>query len=115
MKRDRERSRPADQSEPTGSIQDQHKDMKTERRLSDNTLRVMESFGRSPKSMTACSVDTDILHCTICGYVDRLEREGKLYRLYKRACSITKFKVYYFTTDRALFIESVQQQISEQK
>ncbi|UCS94842.1 hypothetical protein KZP23_07485 [Echinicola marina] len=62
-------------------------------------IEVFNRFFGVPQSMLQVALQTDVLRANICRYVDKWLKEGKVKRVYKGICPITKRKVGKYSTD----------------
>lgn len=67
---------------------------------------VYQSFKEHPKTMLDVSLETGILRANICRYVADMEEKGLIQLLYKSEDEHTKTKAGYYTTDKAIFRKS---------
>ena len=67
---------------------------------------VYRSFKEHPKTMLDVSLQTGILRANICRYVADMEEKGLIQLLYKSEDEHTKTKAGYYTTNKAIFRKS---------
>ena len=64
---------------------------------------VFDALLKQPKTMLMVSNETGILRANICRYVARLRKQNSIRMLQKNACSISKHRAGYYTTNTELF------------
>ena len=66
-------------------------------------IRVYKSLLESPKTMKEVHISTGIMRENVCRHVSTLRNMGKVKKIRKRYCKITKFPAWELTTDVSLF------------
>jgi len=64
---------------------------------------VFDALLKQPKTMLMVSNETGILRTTICGYIAKFRKQNSIRMLQKNACSISKHRAGYYTTNTELF------------
>jgi len=65
--------------------------------------RVFLALYKQPKTMLMVSIETNILRANICRYVAKFRKQNSIRMLQKNACSISKHRAGYYTTNTELF------------
>lgn len=77
---------------------------------SDQISRVYKAFLLSPMTMKEADVFTGIMRESICRYVSKLKKQGKIELIKKRYCRITRHLAGEYTTDPKKFPQRPKQQ-----
>jgi len=64
---------------------------------------VFKALLKQPKTMLMVSAETGILRANICRYVATMRKQNNIRMLQKNACSISKHRAGYYTTNPELF------------
>ncbi|MBK9671952.1 MAG: hypothetical protein IPO70_06810 [Bacteroidetes bacterium] len=76
--------------------------------FTDQLNKVYWAFFENPKTMKEADKFTGVMRENICRYCRTLRLQGKLYKVCKRVCAVTKHKAIAWTTNPDLIPPSNQ-------